>query len=156
MSSLCLLNPTHLLHKGKYHCMTNLLFDWLGFSYFACVELDRDLQVWSNPNQSNRRSAMQWYFPFEVSECSLLCLSFKPSLTVVTHSIELRVACKKKFQNLGKFFCFCGRKSCLWRCISWPEKSNSKVLPERSCWRSSLPWRHRWWFWWEKAHLELS
>ena len=49
----------HLLCKGKYHCMTDLLFDWLGFSYFAYVDLDRDLQVWSNPNQSNRRSAKQ-------------------------------------------------------------------------------------------------
>ena len=36
------------------HCTADLLFDWLGFSCFACVELERDLQVWSNPNQSNR------------------------------------------------------------------------------------------------------
>ena len=48
-----------LLHKGKYHSMTDLLFDWLGFSCFAYVELDRALQVWSNPNQSNRGSAVQ-------------------------------------------------------------------------------------------------
>ena len=34
-----------------------LLFDWFGFSCFAYVELDTDLQVWSNLNQSNRRSA---------------------------------------------------------------------------------------------------
>ena len=54
---------THVLHKGNYHCTADLLFDWLGFSCFANVELDRDLQVWSNPNQSNRRSAVQWYFP---------------------------------------------------------------------------------------------
>jgi len=35
-----------------------------GFSCFAYVELDRDrdLQVWSNANQSNRRSAIQGYF----------------------------------------------------------------------------------------------
>ena len=50
---------THLLCKGKSHCMAELLFDQLRFSCFACVELDRDLQVWSNPNQSNRRSAIQ-------------------------------------------------------------------------------------------------
>ena len=35
------------------------LFDWLGFSCFAYVAIDRDLQVWSNPYQSNRRSAVQ-------------------------------------------------------------------------------------------------
>ena len=37
---------TRLLRKGKYHCTVDLLFDWLGFCCFACVELDRDLQVW--------------------------------------------------------------------------------------------------------------
>ena len=56
---------THLLHKGKYHCTTDLLFDYFGFSSFAYVELDRDFQVWSNPNQSNRRSVVQWYFPLQ-------------------------------------------------------------------------------------------
>ena len=53
---------THLIRKGKHHCMANLLFNWIGFSCFACVELDRDLQLWLNPNQSNRRSAIQFYF----------------------------------------------------------------------------------------------
>ena len=53
---------THLLCKGKYHCMADLLFDLLVLSCFAYVELDRDLQVWSNPNQSNWRSTVQWYF----------------------------------------------------------------------------------------------
>ena len=42
--------------KGKYHCMADLLFDWFGFSCFSFLELDTDLQVWSNPNQSNRWS----------------------------------------------------------------------------------------------------
>ena len=50
---------THLCCKGKYHCASGLLFDQLGFSCFVCVELDRDLQVWLDPNQSNRRSAVQ-------------------------------------------------------------------------------------------------
>ena len=49
---------THLLRKRKYRCMANLQFDWLGFSCFAYVELDRDLQVWSYLNKSNRRSAV--------------------------------------------------------------------------------------------------
>ena len=42
---------THLLHKGKYHFTADLLLDWLGFSCFAYVELDRDLQVWSDPSR---------------------------------------------------------------------------------------------------------
>ena len=42
---------TYLIHKGKY-CMDDLLFDWFGFS----------LLVRPNPNQSNRRSAVQWDF----------------------------------------------------------------------------------------------
>ena len=50
---------THLLCKRKYHCTHDLLFDWLGFNCFACVELYRDLQVWSKSNQSNRRSTVQ-------------------------------------------------------------------------------------------------
>ena len=62
---------THLLRKGKHHCMADLLFNWLGFSCFACVELDRYLQLWLNPNQSNRRSAIQLYFPYKVSESPL-------------------------------------------------------------------------------------
>ena len=52
---------------GREHSLSegNLQFEWLGFSCFAYVELDRDLQIWSNPNQSNRRSVVQWYFPLQ-------------------------------------------------------------------------------------------
>ena len=39
-------------------------------SCFAYVELATFLLVWSNPNQSNRRSIVQQYFPY--GECSLL------------------------------------------------------------------------------------
>ena len=50
---------THLPRKGKYHCIADLLFDWLGFSCFAYVEFDTDIQIWLNPNESNRRSPVQ-------------------------------------------------------------------------------------------------
>ena len=40
---------THLPRKGKYHCIADLLFDWLGFSCFAYVEFDTDIQIWLNP-----------------------------------------------------------------------------------------------------------
>ena len=56
---------THLLCKGKYYCTADLLLDWLEFCCFAYIELDKDLQVWSNPNQSNRRWAVQLYFPLQ-------------------------------------------------------------------------------------------
>ena len=59
---------THLLCNGKYHCSADLLFDQLGFNCLACVELDKYLQVLLYPNQSNRRSAIQWYFPYEVNK----------------------------------------------------------------------------------------
>ena len=51
---------TQLLRKVKYHCTADLLFDYFGRIQLLCfVELDRDLQVWFNPNQSNRRLAVQ-------------------------------------------------------------------------------------------------
>ena len=50
---------TQLLWKGKYHCTAVYLFYFFGFSFFAYVEWTMDLLVWSNPNLSNRRSAVQ-------------------------------------------------------------------------------------------------
>ena len=61
------LSPTKFT-EGKmwnvvpYHLMENINREH-SLSCFACVEIDRYLQVWSNPNQSNRWSAVQWYFP---------------------------------------------------------------------------------------------
>ena len=42
--------------------MADLLIDWFGFSCFAYVKLTTYLLVWSNSDQSNRRSTLQWYF----------------------------------------------------------------------------------------------
>ena len=56
---------THLLFKGKYHCMDNLLFVLFGFSCFAHDESVTYLLVWLNPNQSNKRSAVQCYFQLQ-------------------------------------------------------------------------------------------
>ena len=50
---------TYFVRGSITVCLTSCL----GFSCFACAELDRDLQVWPTPNQSNRRSADQCYFP---------------------------------------------------------------------------------------------
>ena len=37
---------THLLCKGKYHCMADLLLDWFGLSCFVELRLLTDLLVW--------------------------------------------------------------------------------------------------------------
>ena len=42
---------------------------WIQLALLTYVELAIALLVWSNPNQSNRRSAIQWYF---LPKCSLL------------------------------------------------------------------------------------
>ena len=54
---------SHLLFKGKYHCTNDLPFDWFGFDQ-TCKSLSNS--TWAkqlNPNQSNRRSFVQWYSP---------------------------------------------------------------------------------------------
>ena len=53
----------HLLCKWKYYCMA-YLFDLFGVSCFAYVKWTTVLLVWLNPNQSNRRSAAQRFFPY--------------------------------------------------------------------------------------------
>ena len=45
--------------KGKNHCSADLLFDWFGFGQTSNSTKAKQL----NPNLSNRRSAVQWYFP---------------------------------------------------------------------------------------------
>ena len=52
-----------LLHKGKYQWMADVVFVLLGYSCFSHAKLVTYLLVWLNQNQSNRRSAVQWYFP---------------------------------------------------------------------------------------------
>ena len=56
---------THLLRKGKFHCMVDLLFDWLGFGQTSKSVFSFNSTKQLNPNQSNRRSAVQWYFPLQ-------------------------------------------------------------------------------------------
>ena len=54
---------THLLCKVIYHCMADLLFDRLGFGLKSKSVYSFNSTKQLNPNQSNRRSAIQWYFP---------------------------------------------------------------------------------------------
>ena len=54
------LGNTHLHCNGKYYWMADFLF------YLLCFcELGTDLPAGSNPNQSKRRSGVQWCFPLQ-------------------------------------------------------------------------------------------
>jgi hypothetical protein len=66
--------------KGKDHCTIDLLFDWFGIS---CVTTDNFSFLFAkqtNPNQSNRRSMVQWYFP-------LLCSLEITSMSLVENAV---------------------------------------------------------------------
>ena len=54
---------THLLCKGKYHCTADLLFDQWRFGQTSKSLYSYNLTKQLIPNQSNRRSDIQWYFP---------------------------------------------------------------------------------------------
>ena len=54
---------THLLCTGKYHCSADLHIDRFGFSCFAYVELDTEIQSGGQPYSDT--------FPYKVSESSL-------------------------------------------------------------------------------------
>ena len=51
--------------KGKFHCTADLLLGLSVFSDFVTLKLSTDLLVWLNPNQLNRCSPVQWYFPLQ-------------------------------------------------------------------------------------------
>ena len=72
LGSNCIGGENSLHQCIKYQCLTDLLFDFFGFSCFAYVELTTDLLVWWNPNQSNRRAAIRWYFLLQNKEVSIL------------------------------------------------------------------------------------
>ncbi len=49
---------------GKYHCTDDLLFGWFGISYMTTDRQSLFLFAkQTDPNQSNRRSTLQCYFP---------------------------------------------------------------------------------------------
>ena len=54
---------TYLLCNVKYHCAADLLFEWFGFDQTYKSPSNSTQAKQLNPNQSNRRSVVQWYFP---------------------------------------------------------------------------------------------
>ena len=54
---------THLLCKWKFHSMADLLLDWFDLNQIWKSVSNSTQAKQLNPKQSNRRSAIQWYFP---------------------------------------------------------------------------------------------
>jgi hypothetical protein len=52
-----------ILKGGKYHCTVDLLFDWFVLVCFANNKKILSAVIQLIPNQSNRRSTVQRYFP---------------------------------------------------------------------------------------------
>ena len=82
LKQLVVSENTHLLHKGKCHCMADLLFDWFGFDQ-TCKSLSNSTQAKQlNLNWSNRSSAIQWDFPLQskwvFSGCIFVFLNMIP------------------------------------------------------------------------------
>ena len=103
---------THLQGKGKYHCTAALLFDWLGFRCLGYVELYRDFQVWSNPNQSNWRSVILPLTKFSLlgvdnRVLSLYCVVLKTTRLGIVDILGIndkmyRKSCEKGHYELWK------------------------------------------------------
>ena len=49
---------TLTIERGKYHCTTDLLFDWFGFNHTSKAYANSTLSKQLNPNKINRRSAV--------------------------------------------------------------------------------------------------
>ena len=75
---------------------TDLLYYLSGLSCFTNIELVTNLLVFSNPNQSNRRSAvLQRYSPYEVSVCSLFNeFGCQPNRNILLGPILALVVCQ--------------------------------------------------------------
>jgi hypothetical protein len=66
MAELAFSQLTDILSKEyqiTYHCMIDLLFDCLGLVCFAIKKRKLSIVIQLIPNQSNRRSMVQRYFP---------------------------------------------------------------------------------------------
>ena len=62
---------THLLHKGKYHCSADLLFDPLGFGQTSkSVYSFNSKNSWIQTSQTGGQPYID-ISPYKVSECSL-------------------------------------------------------------------------------------
>ena len=56
---------THILCKGKHHCMADILFYYFGFNQRSQFVYNFNVTKLLNINQSNRRLATHWSFPLQ-------------------------------------------------------------------------------------------
>ena len=57
------LQPENTNHRGKYHCMTDLLFDWFELDQTSEADANSTNAEQLKPNKIKRRLAFQLYFP---------------------------------------------------------------------------------------------
>ncbi len=67
---------------GKYHCTIDLLLDWFGISSTTTDNFLLSPKQ-TNTNQSNRRSMVQWYFPFSISVHVFLLTEVSSKLSII-------------------------------------------------------------------------
>ena len=102
---------THLLHKGKYHCMADLLFEWFVFD-LTCksLSIQHKQSSWIQTSQTGGQSYGDTS-SYEVSKCSLV--HFIPPVYSVIPTTKSRkfswnyvANCHKTFWSL--FLLHCG------------------------------------------------
>ena len=84
-----------------------------GFSCFDYVELETYLLVWLNPNQSNRMSAVQWYFPL----WSTLVISGTGNILAINPTWPLCKRPKQSFYSMSMLSfdcCACKKGTSQW------------------------------------------
>ena len=69
---------TYLVGKSIAVPTVDLLFDWFGFRSLIKLIISKDLLVWLNPNQLNRRSAVQRKFYLYKALINVVCLQHVP------------------------------------------------------------------------------
>ena len=53
------MHPENTLHRRKYHCTSDLLFDWFGFDRTSKAVANSTKAKQLNPKKINRRSVIQ-------------------------------------------------------------------------------------------------
>ena len=93
------------IHKGKYHCFADLQFYLFGVKCFAYIEWATYLLVWSNQNQSNRRSVYSDTSPYNVIWYSLiLTYLYSPDWTLLPSQFTTSVTRLGDLLHFGQLF----------------------------------------------------
>jgi len=88
-----------LIQKPGNHCTIDLLFDWFGLVRFANKKQRLSVVIQLIPNQSNRRSIVQWYSPFSIP-CKNIRLVSQWRALVMKRSLHFQHN-ETKLTNIG-------------------------------------------------------